>query len=127
MKLIKYINFPRSYFNNSECCHAFPEASEMFVCYAKPLPFTYLEFTLQHPRHKIRKAPSKPNFSYLSGSFSSCVTCNLMVNILIIQQKPQNFQERQKRRDRFLCGVIVSHQLNFKKWKKSKNFRNFKF
>ena len=124
MKLIKYINFPRSYFNNSECCH---EASEMFVCYAKPLPFTYLEFTLQHPRHKIRKAPSKPNFSYLSGSFSSCVTCNLMVNILIIQQKPQNFQERQKRRDRFLCGVIVSHQLNFKKSKKSKNFRNFKF
>ena len=127
MKLIKYINFPRSYFNTSDSCHAFPEASEMFVCYAKPLPFMYLEFTLQHPRHKIRKAPSKPNFSYLSGSFSSCVTCNLMVNILIIQQKPQNFQERQKRRDHFLCGVMVSHQLNFKKSKKSKNFRNFKF
>ena len=63
MKLIKYINFPRSYFNNSECCHAFPEASEMFVCYAKPLPFTYLEFTLQHPRHKIEKAPSKPKYT----------------------------------------------------------------
>ena len=72
----------------------------MFVCYATPLPFTYLETTLQHPRHKIRKAPSRPNFSYLSGNFSSCVTYNVMVNITIIQQKPQNFQERQKRRDR---------------------------
>ena len=29
--------------------------------------------TLQHQRHKIRKAPSRPNFSYLSGNFSSCV------------------------------------------------------
>ena len=108
MKPIKYINFPRSYFNTSESCHAFPEASEMFVCYAKPLPFTYLEFTLQHPRHKIRKAPSRPNFSYLSDNFSSCVTCYVMVNITMIQQKPQNFKERQKRWDRFLCGVMVS-------------------
>ena len=29
--------------------------------------------TLQHQRHKIRKALSRPNFSYLSGNFSSCV------------------------------------------------------
>ena len=98
----RVINFPRSYFNTSQFCHTFPEASELFVCYAKSLAFTYLESTLQHPRHKIRKAPSRPNFSYLSGNFSSCVTCNVMVNITTIQQKPQNLQERQKRRDRFL-------------------------
>ena len=100
MKPIKYINFPRSYFNTSESCHAFPEASEMFVCYAKPLPLTYLEFTLQHRR--------RPNFSYLWDNFSSCVTCYVMVNITMIQQKPQNFKERQKRWDHFLCGVMVS-------------------
>ena len=29
--------------------------------------------TLQHQRHKIRKALSRPNFSYLLGNFSSCV------------------------------------------------------
>ena len=104
----RVINFPRSYFDTSQSCHAFPDASEMFVCYTKPLPFIYLESTLQHPRHKVRKAPSSPNFSDLSGNFSSCVRRNVMVNITIIQQKPQNFQERQKRRDRFLCGVMVS-------------------
>ena len=108
MKPIKYIKFPWSYFNTSKSCHAFPEASEMFVSYTKPRPFTYLEFTLQHPRHEIWKAPSRPNFFYLSGNFSSCVTSNVMINITIIQQKPQNFQERQERRDRFLCGVMVS-------------------
>ena len=102
VSIYRLINFPRSYFNTSQSCHSFSEASEMLVCYAKPLPFTYLESTLQHPRHKIRKAPSRPNFSYLSGNFSSCVTCNVMVNITTIQQKPQNLQERQKRRDRFL-------------------------
>ena len=101
----RVINFPRSYFNTSQFCHTFPEASELFVCYAKSLAFTYLESTLQHPRHKIRKAPSRPNFSYLSGNFSSCVACNVMVNITIIRQKPQNSQERQKRRYRFLCSV----------------------
>ena len=92
----RVINFTRSYFNTSQSCHASPEASEMFVCYAKPQPFTYLEFTLQHPRHKIRKAPSRPNFPYLSVNFSSCVTNNVKVNITIIQQKLQNFQERRK-------------------------------
>ena len=29
----------------------------------------------------------------------------MMVNITIIQQKAENFQKRQKRRDRFLRGV----------------------
>ena len=103
----RVINFPRSYFNTSQPCHSFPDASEMLVCYAKPLLFSYLESTLQNPRHKTRKAPPRPNFSYLSGNFSSCVTCNVMVNITIIQQKPQNFQGRQKRHDRLLCGVMV--------------------
>ena len=74
----------------------------MFVWYAKHY-LTYLECTLQYSRHKIQKAPSRPNFLYLSSNFSSCVTCNVMVNITRIQQKPQNLQERQKRCDRFLC------------------------
>ena len=60
--------------------------------------FTYLESTLQHQRHKIQKAPSRTNFSYLSGNFSSCVACNVMVNMVNNTAKPQNFQERQKRR-----------------------------
>ena len=37
-----------------------------------------------------------------------------MVNITIIQQKPQNFQERQKRRDRFLCAAMPSHMKQLK-------------
>ena len=77
----------------------------MFLCYAKPLPFTYLDLTLQHLRHKIRKALSRPNFSYLSVNFFSGVTCNMMVNTTIIQKNPQNFQKRQK-------NVIVSCQMN---------------
>ena len=49
------------------------------------------------PRHKIWKAPSRPNFSNLLGKFSSCVTCNLLVNIVNnTTKKPQNFKECQK-------------------------------
>ena len=78
--------------------------------------FTYLESTLQHQRHKIRKAPSRPNFSYLSGYFSSCVTCNVMVNIAIIKQTPQNFQERQKRRDRQKLNSGLVDAWNLDNW-----------
>ena len=48
------------------------------------------------PRHKIRKALLRSNFSYLSGNFSSRVTFNLMVNIVNNTTKTQNFQEFQK-------------------------------
>ena len=34
------------------------------------------------PRHNMQKVVSRPNFSYLSGTFPSCVRCNLMVNIV---------------------------------------------
>ena len=58
----------------------------MLACYAKPLPLTYAEFTLQHPRQNT-KSTVKAQFLLPLGQL--CVTCNVMVNITI-QQKPQN-------------------------------------
>ena len=87
MKPTKYINFPQSYFNTSKSRHAFPEASEMLARDAKSLPLTYAEFILQHPRQNT-KSTVKAQFLLPLGQ--PCVTCNVMVNITIIQQKPQN-------------------------------------
>ena len=103
----KYFKISVYFFLSVKYFHIFSHIQAYVRTSARNQPSTYLESTLQHPIHKIRKAPSRSNFSYLSGNFSSCVTYNVMVNITIIQQKPQNFQERQKRRDRFLCGVMV--------------------
>ena len=105
------INFPRNYFNTSQSCHFIPDASEMLVCYAKPLSLTYLESTLQHPRHTIQNVPSRPNFSYLSGNFSSCVTCNVIVNITIIQQNHKT--SRNVKKDVTVCCTKVCVQRYF--------------
>ena len=78
----------------------------MFICYVKPLPFMYLESTFQHPRHKIRKASSRPNFSYLSGNFSSCVKCDGKYNNN--STKTTKFSGKSERRDCFLCSVMVT-------------------
>lgn len=54
---------------------------------------TYL--WIYSPRHKIRQAPLRPNFSSLFANFFGCITCNLMVNIVNNTTKTQSFQECQ--------------------------------
>ena len=51
---------------------------------------------LSNIQGKIRKALSRPNFSPISWATFPVITCNVMVNITIIQQNRQNSQERQK-------------------------------
>ena len=70
------------------------------------------------PRRKIWQALPRPNFSYLSGNFSSYATCNLMLYIVNNIRKNtlgnRNFQERQKMLKSFYHGCLeFPEQLDF--------------
>ena len=53
-------------------------------------------FWIYSPRHKLGKTLSRSSFSYLSGNFSSCATCLLIINIINNTTKNTKFAETSK-------------------------------